>query len=82
MSPNDGARDLDLRTEEGVKHRGHQCISRVSMKALKRFALDKLPYDSPLRTVVIAEDDEISASEFVGAARVWLALLRHTSTCA
>jgi len=77
MPPNKGAPNPDLRVEEGAKDRGHHGTSRISMKALKRFALEKLPDHSPLRTVLISEDDEISASEFVGAAKVWLALLRH-----
>lgn len=63
---------------EKAKHRGCRSTARVCVKALKQFALEKLPEDSPLRAVLIAEDDEMAPSEFIGAARTWLTLLRHT----
>lgn len=48
----------------------------VSIKILKEFARDRLPRDAPLKEVLLAEDDEIPANEFVGKTKTWLALLR------
>ena len=49
----------------------------VSLKALKQFALEKLPDDWPLKNVLLADDDEIPARELPSRAKVWLVLLRH-----
>ncbi|MGB9022617.1 MAG: hypothetical protein WCC94_04185 [Candidatus Bathyarchaeia archaeon] len=48
----------------------------ISLKPLKQFAVQKLPVDSPLRISILAEDDEVPASELVCISRTWLALLR------
>lgn len=49
----------------------------VNLKVLKQFAVEKLPKGWPLREVLVTEEDEIGAIEFLAKARVWLVLLRH-----
>jgi len=70
-------RDPYPRAEKTVKHEGYSSGTLVSLRALKRFALEILPKDSPLRDVLLVEDDEIPTSEMVGKAKIWLALLRR-----
>jgi hypothetical protein len=53
-------------------------ISSVNLRSLKRFAVEYLPAGSPLREVLVTEEDEISAIDFLAKARVWLTLLRIT----
>lgn len=48
----------------------------ISLKPLKQFALQKLRHDSPLRIAILAEDDQVPASELVCISKTWLALLR------
>lgn len=49
---------------------------KVSITALKRFAEERLPRESPLREVLITERDELSPEEFIAKLDVWLRLLR------
>jgi hypothetical protein len=51
----------------------------VNLKILKQFAIENLPTDSPLRHVLIVEDDEIPASELPSRIKVWLKLLQYSS---
>lgn len=50
---------------------------RVCVKPLKRFALEKLPQDSPLREVLLCERDELEVSELLARLEIWLLLLRR-----
>lgn len=50
----------------------------VSIKILKEYARDRLPRDSPLREVLLAEEDHISVNEFLGKIKTWLVLVRQT----
>ena len=59
--------------QQNLRHDSHRS---VSIRALKEFAQERLPKASPLRDVLLTEDDEISVHEFVGKAKTWLALLR------
>jgi len=51
-------------------------VTPISLKPLKQFVMQRLGHDSPLRIAILAEDDEIPASELVCITRTWLALLR------
>jgi len=59
---------------EDLAGRKHQ--AQVSLKSLKVFARERLPANSMLAQVILAEDDEVFAFELAGKARIWLALLR------
>jgi len=48
---------------------------KLNIQGLKRFALDKLPRDSPLRELLLSERDELDKSEFLAKMDVWLKLL-------
>jgi len=49
----------------------------VSIELLKAFARDKLPVDSPLRDLILAEPDRILASELAVKIPMYLQLLRR-----
>ena len=53
-------------------------LTNVNLRALKKFAAEKLPEESPLRDVLMLEENEISASEFLSKTKTWLVLLRST----
>ena len=48
----------------------------IDIRPVKRLATRHLPNSSILRTVILAEDDEIEAIEFLAKLKIWLALLR------
>lgn len=50
---------------------------RVSMRKLKDFAFEKMPKSSPLRDLLLAEDDELDAEAFFAKTDVWLKLLKR-----
>ena len=50
--------------------------TRVDIRKLKIFALEKLPKDWPLREVLLAERDELETSELVAKMEIWLRLMR------
>lgn len=50
--------------------------SRVNIKSLKLFAYEKLPEGSPLREVLLVENDEITVEEFLIKMDLWLKLSR------
>lgn len=47
---------------------------KVSIVELKQFAINEL--DDPLRSLILAEKDELEAIDFVAKAQTWLRLLR------
>jgi len=47
----------------------------VNLRALKVFVRERLPSGSPLREVILIEDNEIPVNEFVGKIKTWLTLL-------
>jgi hypothetical protein len=54
------------------------CLRRkIDIRRLKRFALEHLPRDSPLRDVLLAEEDELSVQDFLAKMDLWLKLLRR-----
>ena len=51
--------------------------TRVNIKTLKKFALNKLPKDWPLREILLSEsDDELDVFVFLARLPVWLRLMR------
>ncbi len=50
--------------------------TRISMKRLKRFAKQRLPKNSSLRSVIDAEKDSLTPEEFLAKAFIWLRLVR------
>jgi hypothetical protein len=70
-----GPTDLSQRPD-AQSFRAHATLP-ISLRVLKQFAVEKLPKDWPLREVLVTEEDEIGAIEFLAKARVWLVLLRH-----
>lgn len=49
--------------------------SSVDIKRLKRFALRELPVNSPLRQLILSENEKMEASEFIHKMDVWLRLV-------
>lgn len=70
-------RSIDLGAEKTVRNIIRSGAIVVNLRNLKRYSLEKLPKDWPLRDVLLAEDDEVPASEFPGKVKVWLALLQY-----
>ena len=48
----------------------------VNFRPVKLFALEKLPANSPLRTVLLAEKDDLATNEFLAKLQIFLVLLR------
>ena len=48
---------------------------KINLQPLKAFAL-KLPSSSPLRVILLLEDDELDVRTFLARMPVWLRLLR------
>jgi len=46
----------------------------VNISPLKKFALEELPKDSPLREILIAETSEIDVSTFLARLPIWVQL--------
>ena len=46
----------------------------VNVRRLKSFAIDNLPHESPLREVMLYENDELDALTFLARLPVWLRL--------
>lgn len=53
-------------------------MHNVNIRQLKRFALEKLPQDSPLRVVLLSERDVLENRVFVAKMEVWISLLRFS----
>jgi len=51
--------------------------TRIDLRRLKAFALDRLPAGSSLRDVLLSEESEMPADEFIHKLSVWLKLLRR-----
>lgn len=51
----------------------------VNIKSLRKFANDKLPWNSILRELLLSESDLMDAEEFLVKMEVWLRLLRIES---
>jgi hypothetical protein len=49
----------------------------VTILTLKKFAMEKLTSQSALRSVLLAERDEIPVADFLSRIPVWLTLLRQ-----
>lgn len=47
---------------------------KISLELLKDFAFTRLPRDSPLRDIILAENDEIDALTFLARISLWLRL--------
>lgn len=56
---------------ELVQRRSHT----VSLKALKEFARKNLLVESVLRSVLLAEDDELSSQEYLAKLDTWLKVM-------
>ncbi|MDI6819862.1 MAG: hypothetical protein QMC89_03040 [Candidatus Hodarchaeaceae archaeon] len=51
----------------------------MNLKPLKKFALERLPKESSLREVILAESDEITTQDFLAKVDVWLKLAESES---
>jgi hypothetical protein len=51
--------------------------ARLNTARLRRFALEKLPKESVLRQVVLAEKEELTPEEFVARIEIWFRLLNQ-----
>jgi hypothetical protein len=45
------------------------------MRRLKQFALESLPAESPLRSVLLSEADQLSIQDYLAKMDLWLKLL-------
>jgi hypothetical protein len=48
----------------------------LDIRPLKQFALQNLPLDSPLRTILLSELDSVSSEEFLVKLSMWQKLLK------
>lgn len=48
---------------------------KMNIVGLKRFVAERLPAGSSLRSVILAESDELGMEEFLAKMEVWLKLL-------
>lgn len=53
---------------------------KIDIRRIRRFAQERLPIDSPLRDVLLAEKDELSIQDFLAKMDVWLKLLRREAS--
>jgi hypothetical protein len=51
---------------------------KINIRPLKDFAVCRLPATSPLREVLLREEDEISVMSFLDRLPIWLLLIRWT----
>jgi hypothetical protein len=49
-------------------------LGRINVRKLKAFALESMPNDHPLRSILSAEEDEIDAAIFLARLKIWLQL--------
>jgi hypothetical protein len=49
----------------------------ISTRRIKSFALSHLPEGHPLRQVILAEKEELTAEEFMAKMEIWVILLDH-----
>lgn len=47
---------------------------KLNLLRLKQFALESLPAESPLRSVLLSEDDQLSVQDFIAKMDLWLKL--------
>jgi len=50
--------------------------SRVNIKRLKTFVFENFPQGAPVRELLLMEDDELAAADFLLKLEVWLRLLK------
>lgn len=53
--------------------------ARISTAGLRHFALEKLPKESVLREVILAEKEKLTPEEFIAKMEVWLVLLDRSN---
>jgi len=58
------------------RKKADQLTSKVDLRALKSFALEKLPKDWPLHDIILSEEDELAIQIFLARLSVWLRLSR------
>jgi hypothetical protein len=63
-----------LVAESGLREIGVSA-SKLNLRSLKEFACQNFPSDMPLRSVILAEDDEIEAATFLSRLKIWLQLV-------
>jgi len=51
--------------------------ANIGIRLLKELVVSAFPEDHPLRTVILAEKDDLPASEFLAKMNVWLVLLNR-----
>ncbi len=51
--------------------------ARINTASLRRFALEKLPKESVLRQVILAEKEELTPEEFIARIEIWSRLLNQ-----
>jgi hypothetical protein len=54
-------------------------VEPVDVRPLKEWCRRNLPENSPLRSVILVEDEYIPSQDLVGRVKVWLRLLRESS---
>ena len=50
--------------------------TKIHVQRLKEFAFDKLPKDSALREILLAESEELDALTFLARLPIWLRLMK------
>lgn len=59
------------------KHEKGCTAGSISTRRIKSFALSHLPQEHPLRQVILAEKEKLTAEEFMAKMEIWLVLLHH-----
>jgi len=62
---------------KAVARTASRLASDIGIRPLKDLVVSAFPEDHPLRTVILAEKDELPPSEFVAKMEVWLVLLNR-----
>jgi hypothetical protein len=62
-----------LISESGFRETG-MSASKLNLRPLKEFAYQNLSPDMPLRSIILAEDNEIDAATFLARLKIWLQL--------
>ena len=68
------AREADPKAAERKPSRP---AADIGIRPLKELVLSAFPEDHPLRTVILAEKDDLPPSEFLAKLNVWLVLLNR-----
>ena len=56
--------------------KANQPREKVDMRALKSFAIQKLPKEWPLREILLSDEDELEITVFLARLPLWLRLSR------